>query len=116
MSFDHQICFLMNLFGNEAICHFRARAIARRKAWFHLRMNRTKHITCSLTYLSQTQLEILRMSIPLLVGSHLLVTWWANEKEENDDDSLLSNFESPCGQKLLFRAKETVLLCRWRSE
>ena len=45
-------------------------------------MNRTKHFTCSLTYLSQTQLEILRMSIPLLVGSHLLVTWWANEKEE----------------------------------
>ena len=40
--FDHRICFLMNWSsGNEATCHFYARAITRwRKAWFHLRMSR----------------------------------------------------------------------------
>ena len=41
LSFDHRVCFFNEYPGSEAICHFHARAIARRrKAWFHLRMSR----------------------------------------------------------------------------
>ena len=68
LSSDHRVCFLIIC---EAICHFHARTIARkRKAWFHLRMSRiifaTKHSWATLL-----------MSRPLFVSSYLQVTWWA---------------------------------------
>ena len=57
--------------GSEAICHFHARAIARRrKAWFHLCMSR-------IVFAAKNSWTTLRMSTPLFVGSYLQVTWWA---------------------------------------
>ena len=57
--------------GSEAICHFHARAIARRrKARFPLRM-------CRILFAAKHSWTALRMSRPLFVGSYLQVTWWA---------------------------------------
>ena len=57
--------------GSEAICHFNARAIARRrKARFPLRM-------CRILFAAKHSWTTLRMSRPLFVGSYLQVTWWA---------------------------------------
>ena len=66
----------------EAMCHFQARAIARRrKVWFHLLMSRIL-----LDNIAHEQ------TIILFVGSYLQVAWWllANEKEKissNDIDN-----------------------------
>ena len=54
--------------GSEAICHFHARAIARRrKARFPLRM-------CRILFAAKHSWTALRMSRPLFVGSYLQVT------------------------------------------
>ena len=59
------------LSGSEAICHFHARVIARRrKAWFHFRMSR-------ILFADKQSWATLRMSRPLFVGSCLQITWWA---------------------------------------
>ena len=79
--FDHRICFLMNS-GNEAICHFHARAITRRrKAWFHLRMSRIS----TLAKLSQTQLDDIAHEQTHYLSSDICRSRGglsANEKEE----------------------------------
>ena len=62
--------FLVISWGSEAISHFHARAIARRKACFLLRMSR-------LLFAAKHSWTTLRMSRPLFVGSYLQVTWWA---------------------------------------
>ena len=57
--------------GSGVICHFHARAIARRrKARFPLRMSR-------ILFAAKHCWTALRMSRPLFVGSYLQVTWWA---------------------------------------
>ena len=57
--------------GSEAICHFHARVIARRrKARFPLRM-------CRILFEAKHSWKALRMSRPLFVGSYLQVTWLA---------------------------------------
>ena len=64
-------CFIIrspSLFFNEYPLHTRAIAGAR-KAWFLLRMSRI--------LFAAKQLDDIRMSRPLFVGSYLKVTWWA---------------------------------------
>ena len=57
--------------GSKAICHFHARAIARRrKAWFHLRMSRI------LFAAKRRWTTLCILSRPLFVGGYLQVTWW----------------------------------------
>ena len=64
-SFGHRVCFLIN------ICHFHAKAIARRrKARCYLRMSRR-------LFAAKHSWTTLRMNRPLFVGSYLQVTWWA---------------------------------------
>ena len=59
----------MNILKSEAICHFHARAIARRrKLWFNLRMSR-------ILFAAKHSWTALRTSRPSFVGSYLLVRW-----------------------------------------
>ena len=76
--------------GSEAICHFHARAIARRrKARFPLRM-------CRILFAAKHSWTALRMSRPLFVGSYLQFTWWAlgqwkkREKFASNDNNIYS--------------------------
>ena len=63
LSFDHRVCFLMNIFGKRSILPFFTRAIPRRrKAWFHLRMSR-------ILFAAKHSWTTLRISRPLFVGS-----------------------------------------------
>ena len=68
-SFDHRVCFFYWISsGSEAICHFHARAIARRrKAWFPLRI-------CRILFAAKHSWTALCMSRPLFAGSYLQVT------------------------------------------
>ena len=68
LSFKHRFFF----FGKriEAIYHFQAKAIARRKVWFQSRMSR-------ILFATKQSCMTLRMSRPLFVSSYLQVRWFA---------------------------------------
>ena len=69
LSFKHRFFFF---FGKriEAIYHFQAKAIARRKVWFQSRMSR-------ILFATKQSWMTLRMSRPLFVSSYLQVRWFA---------------------------------------
>ena len=83
LSFDHRVCFIMNIFGK----------------WSELPFSRMSRIL----FAAKQGWTTLLISRPSFVGSYLQVTWWAfaNEKEEKfaAHDNLnfwrkLSNFYS----------------------
>ena len=72
LSFDHQVCFLMNIFEKRTdLPFFHSRVIVRkRKAWFRLRVSR-------ILLAAKHSCTTLRISGPLFVGTYLQVKWWA---------------------------------------
>ena len=67
LSFDHQVCFLMNIFGKQSDLPFFTQERSRVVLFTH-----EQNIICS-----QHSWTTLRMRTPLFVGSYLQVTWWA---------------------------------------
>ena len=65
LSLDHQVCFLMNIFGKRSDLPFSRKSD---HAWFRLRMSR-------ILFAAKHSWTTLRMSRPLFVGSYLQVTW-----------------------------------------
>ena len=71
----------------EAICHFHARAIARRRTFKH-----EQNIICS-----QQSWMTLRMSRPLFVSSYLQVTWWTlGQWKGKKLHRMIMSITSPC--------------------
>ena len=72
LSFDHQVCFLMNIFGKRTdLPFFHSRVtVTKRKAWFRLRVSR-------ILLAAKHSCTTLRISGPLFVGTYLQVKWWA---------------------------------------
>ena len=97
LSFDQWVCFFNEYLRlNEAICHFHARAVERRrKAWFHLR------IISTILFAAKHSWMTLCMSRPLFVGSYLLVMWWVLGQWKGRKISIISYPTSASGIVLL---------------